>query len=151
MLVRSAIRRLFVCACVLSISAVHAAPSIDLKDFRGRVVYLDFWASWCAPCQQSFPWMQAMQDAYASRGLTVVAVNLDQYRGDAERFLAKYHPSFDVRFDPQGEVAERFKVQGMPTSVIIDRHGVPRFTHIGFRPVDRVAYEEELRRMLAEN
>ena len=113
-------------------------------------MYLDFWASWCAPCLQSFPWMQAMQDAYERRGLTVVAVNLDQFRKDADRFLAKFHPNFDVRFDPHGEVAERFKVQGMPTSVIIDRHGVLRFTHIGFRPVDQAAYEGQLRQLLDE-
>jgi cytochrome c biogenesis protein CcmG/thiol:disulfide interchange protein DsbE len=123
---------------------------VDIGEFRGRVVYLDFWASWCAPCRQSFPWMQAMKDAYESRGLTVLAVNLDQHRGDAERFLAQFHPSFDVRFDPQGTVAERFKVQGMPTGLLIDRHGVVRFTHIGFRPVDAAAYENQLREILAE-
>ena len=146
----SAIRHLWVCVCFLSIAAAHAAPSIDLDAFRGRVVYLDFWASWCAPCLQSFPWMQAMQAAYEPRGLTVVAVNLDQYRKDADRFLAKFHPNFDVRFDPQGEMAERFKIQGMPTGVIIDRHGVARFTHIGFRPAYQAAYEDQLRQVLAE-
>jgi cytochrome c biogenesis protein CcmG/thiol:disulfide interchange protein DsbE len=150
MLSSSAMRRLLVCACLLSITAVRAAPPIDLKDFRGRVVYLDFWASWCAPCLESFPWMQAMQDAYERRGLTVVAVNLDQYRKDADRFLAKFHPNFDVRFDPQGEVAERFKVQGMPTGVLIDRRGVQRFTHVGFRPVDQAVYEGQLRQLLEE-
>jgi thiol-disulfide isomerase/thioredoxin len=130
--------------------AVDASSAVDIGEFRGRVVYLDFWASWCAPCRQSFPWMQAMKDAYESRGLTVLAVNLDQHRGDAERFLAQFHPSFDVRFDPQGTVAERFKVQGMPTGLLIDRHGVVRFTHIGFRPVDAAAYENQLREILAE-
>jgi thiol-disulfide isomerase/thioredoxin len=150
MLIGSVMRNFLACACLLSITAVHAAPSIDLKDFRGRVVYLDFWASWCAPCLQSFPWMQAMQAAYERRGLTVIAVNLDHYRKDAERFLAKFHPNFDVRFDPQGDVAEQFMVQGMPTGVIIDRHGVLRFTHIGFRPADQAAYEDQLRQVLAE-
>jgi hypothetical protein len=80
----------------------------------------------------------------------VVAVNLDQYRQDADRFLAKFHPNFDVRFDPQGEVAERFKVQGMPTGVLIDRRGVQRFTHVGFRPVDQAVYEGQLRQLLEE-
>jgi thiol-disulfide isomerase/thioredoxin len=141
-------------ACFLVAAMAYAAPSIDARpidvsEFRGRVLYLDFWASWCAPCRQSFPWMQAMKDSYGAQGLTVVAVNLDQHRSDAERFLAKFHPNFDVRFDPQGEAAERFKVQGMPTSVIIDRHGVVRFTHIGFRPVDRATYENQLREVLA--
>jgi cytochrome c biogenesis protein CcmG/thiol:disulfide interchange protein DsbE len=150
MLRNSAMRYLVICACLLSVTAAHAAPPIDLNDFRGRVVYLDFWASWCAPCLQSFPWMQAMQDTYQRKGLTVLAVNLDQYRKDADRFLAKFHPNFDVRFDPRGEMAERFKIQGMPTGVIIDRHGVRRFTHIGFRPVDQAAYEDQLRQVLAE-
>jgi peroxiredoxin len=94
--------------------------------------------------------MQAMKDAYEHQGLTVVAVNLDQNRDDAQAFLTQFHPSFDLRFDPQGEVAERFKVQGMPTSMIIDRHGVVRFTHIGFRPVDQAAYENQLREVLTE-
>lgn len=91
-----------------------------------------------------------MKDAHEREGLTVVAVNLDRSQQDAERFLAKFKPNFDVRFDPQGSVAERFKIHGMPTSVIIDRHGVQRFTHIGFRAVDQAAYEDQLRQVLAE-
>jgi cytochrome c biogenesis protein CcmG/thiol:disulfide interchange protein DsbE len=142
-------RQFPVIAFFLMIAGAVAAAPIDVSEFRGRVLYLDFWASWCAPCQQSFPWMQAMKDAYGAQGLSVVAMNLDQHRSDAERFLARFHPNFDVRFDPQGEAAERFKVQGMPTSVIIDRGGVVRFTHIGFRPVDRAIYESELRELLA--
>jgi cytochrome c biogenesis protein CcmG/thiol:disulfide interchange protein DsbE len=135
---------------LLVFSAAYAEPPLDLDSFRGRVVYLDFWASWCAPCRQSFPWMQAMKDAYEHQGLAVVAVNLDRSRDDADAFLAQFHPTFDVRFDPQGKAAERFKVHGMPTSVIIDRHGVVRFTHIGFRPVDEAAYEDQLRGILTE-
>jgi cytochrome c biogenesis protein CcmG/thiol:disulfide interchange protein DsbE len=142
-------RQFPVIAFFLMIAGAVAAAPIDVSEFRGRVLYLDFWASWCAPCQQSFPWMQAMKDAYGAQGLSVVAMNLDQHRSDAERFLARFHPNFDVRFDPQGEAAERFKVQGMPTSVIIDRGGVVRFAHIGFRPVDRAIYESELRELLA--
>jgi peroxiredoxin len=94
--------------------------------------------------------MQAIGVSYEKQGLTVVAVNLDQNSRDAEQFLAKFHPTFDVRFDPQGTSAEYFKVQGMPTSVVIDRHGRVRFTHIGFRPADEAAYDRELRQVLAE-
>ncbi len=147
---RLAMRCLSVCACLLLGLAARADSPLDLDGLRGRVIYLDFWASWCAPCLQSFPWMQAMKDAYERQGLSVVAVNLDQHREDAERFLAKFHPNFDVRFDPQGHEAERFKIQGMPTSLIIDRHGVLRFTHIGFLTVDRDTYENQLRKVLAE-
>jgi cytochrome c biogenesis protein CcmG/thiol:disulfide interchange protein DsbE len=148
-LVRPALRPALM-TCVLWFTAAYAGPPLDLDGFLGRVVYLDFWASWCAPCRQSFPWMQAMKDAYERQGLTVIAVNLDQNRDDANAFLAQFHPNFDVRFDPQGKAAERFKVHGMPTGVIIDRHGVVRFTHIGFRPVDQAAYEDQLRGILAE-
>ncbi|HEY3659164.1 MAG TPA: TlpA disulfide reductase family protein [Steroidobacteraceae bacterium] len=143
-------RSILIVVCFLLAPMAHAASPIDLGEFRGRVLYLDFWASWCAPCQQSFPWLQLMKDTYEGQGLTVVAVNLDQHRSDAERFLARFHPNFDVRFDPLAEAAERFKVQGMPTSMIIDRRGVVRFTHIGFRPVDGTVYENQLREILAE-
>jgi cytochrome c biogenesis protein CcmG/thiol:disulfide interchange protein DsbE len=144
------VRHLLGAALVLSFCNANAAATLDLDSLRGRVVYLDFWASWCAPCRQSFPWMQAMKDAHEHEGLTVVTINLDRSQEDAERFLAKFNPNFDVRFDPQGLVAGRFKIHGMPTSVIIDRHGVQRFTHIGFRAVDQQAYENQLRQVLAE-
>jgi cytochrome c biogenesis protein CcmG, thiol:disulfide interchange protein DsbE len=143
-------RGLFAAAWLFSFTPAHADSPVDFNGYRGRVVYLDFWASWCTPCRQSFPWMQTMKDAYERQGLTVVAVNLDRRREDAEKFLARFHPTFDVRFDPEGQIAEHFRIQGMPSSVIIDRHGVQRYTHIGFRPVDLLAYESELRKILAE-
>ena len=141
---------LLVCTGLLFIGPSHASAPLDLDGFLGQVIYLDFWASWCVPCRQSFPWMQAMKNAYGRQGLTVIAVNLDHDRAEAEQFLHRFHPDFAVQFDPQGTFAERFKVAGMPTSVIIDRRGVARFTHIGFRPADREAYENELRALLAE-
>jgi peroxiredoxin len=94
--------------------------------------------------------MQQMQDAYRARGLVVIAVDVDRKRQDAERFLANFHPTFAVEFDPKGELAEHFGVQGMPTGFVVDRSGVVRFTHIGFRPVDRARYEEQLQQVLNE-
>jgi peroxiredoxin len=94
--------------------------------------------------------METMKSAYAAQGLEIVAVNLDSDRGDAEKFLKRFHPTFDVRFDPRGELAEQYKVAGMPMSMLIDRHGVTRFTHVGFRPVDGAIYEAQLRELLAE-
>jgi thiol-disulfide isomerase/thioredoxin len=129
---------------------VLAASSLDLSSFRGRVVYLDFWASWCAPCRQSFPWMETLKRTYGDQGLEVITVNLDTDRADADKFLKQFHPTFDVRFDPKGELAEFYKVHGMPASVLIDRHGVTRFAHVGFRPVDGTIYEAQLRELLAE-
>lgn len=92
-----------------------------------------------------------MNSTYAAGGLTVVSINVDQNRADAERFLMRFHPQFDVRFDPTGALAEQYKVTGMPTSFILDRHGTVRFTHVGFLPVDEKQYEREIRELLAEH
>ena|ERR1700722_7188560 len=132
------------------VAPVHAAASLDLTGLRGRVVYIDFWASWCGPCRQSFPWMESMKSTYEAQGLEIVAVNLDRDRADADRFLNQFHPTFNVRFDPEGDLATFYRVQGMPSSVLIYRHGVARFTHVGFRPVDGAIYEAQLRELLAE-
>jgi cytochrome c biogenesis protein CcmG/thiol:disulfide interchange protein DsbE len=137
--------------CLFLVMPSHAAAPLDLSAHRGRVVYLDFWASWCGPCKQSFPWMESLKSAYGGQGLEIVAVNLDTTRADADRFLNQFHPTFDVRFDPKGELAEYYGVQGMPVSILIDRHGVTRFTHVGFRPIDGAAYEAQVRELLAEH
>jgi cytochrome c biogenesis protein CcmG, thiol:disulfide interchange protein DsbE len=137
--------------CLFLVMPSHAAAPLDLSALRGRVVYLDFWASWCGPCKQSFPWMESLKSAYGGQGLEIVAVNLDTSRADADRFLNQFHPTFDVRFDPKGELAEYYGVQGMPVSILIDRHGVTRFTHVGFRPIDGAAYEAQVRELLAEH
>jgi thiol-disulfide isomerase/thioredoxin len=138
-----------VCNSALVRAALAKAP-LDLHALIGRVVYLDFWASWCTPCRQSFPWMQALQDSYRRSGLTVVAVNLDHESSDAERFLQQYPVNFRVVLDPDGDLAERFRVVGMPSSRLIDRHGVVRFTHIGFQIQEQVLYEQQIRQLLAE-
>jgi cytochrome c biogenesis protein CcmG, thiol:disulfide interchange protein DsbE len=136
--------------CLTAFVPVYAASSLDLTSLGGRVVYLDFWASWCGPCRQSFPWMETLKSTYGAQGLEIITVNLDGDRADADKFLKQFHPTFDVRFDPKGKLAEFYKVQGMPSSVLIDRHGVTRFTHVGFRPVDGPVYEAQVRQLLAE-
>jgi thiol-disulfide isomerase/thioredoxin len=130
--------------------SAQAAPVVDLQPLRGQVVYLDFWASWCVPCRQSFPWMEAAQAAHASGGLKVIAVSVDTQRADADRFLSRMPHTFDIRFDPQGTLAEQYHLQGMPSSLLIDRRGVVRYTHVGFRPGDDARLEAQLRLLLAE-
>jgi cytochrome c biogenesis protein CcmG/thiol:disulfide interchange protein DsbE len=136
--------------CLTALVPVYADSPLDLSSFRGRVVYLDFWASWCGPCRQSFPWMETMKSTYAAQGLEIITVNLDRDRADADKFLKQFHPTLAVRFDPAGDLAELYKVQGMPSSMLIDRHGATRFTHVGFRPVDGAIYEAQVRELLAE-
>ena len=145
-----AVQRVVCCVCLLSASLLQASAPNDLSEFRGRVVYLDFWASWCGPCRQSFPWMENLKNTYGAQGLEIVTVNLDRERADADKFLKQFHPTFDVRFDPEGDLAEYYKLHGMPSSMLIDRHGVTRFTHVGFRPIDGPIYESQVRELLSE-
>lgn len=121
---------------------------VDLAALKGRVVYLDFWASWCGPCRKSFPWMSDLQARYASQGLSVVAVNLDEDHAQVEKFLAAYPPGFTVAYDPKGTSAEHYDVQGMPSSYLIDRAGRIRARHVGFREADSAAREAEVRKLL---
>jgi len=96
---------------------------VSLEALRGRLVYVDFWASWCAPCQASFPWLQAMHDRYASKGLTIVAINLDKFRDAADEFLRLHPAPFLVAFDPTGGTAAAYDVGAMPSSYLIDPAG----------------------------
>ena len=136
--------------CAATASAAAEPDPAELSSLRGKVVYLDFWASWCVPCRQSFPWMNELQKRYADRGLTIIAVNLDHERADADEFLHRLAPGFQIRFDPDGDWARHFGVQGMPTSVLLDRSGRSRFTHIGFRAADAAQYEQQIQQLLVE-
>jgi len=123
---------------------------LDLSQYEGQVVYLDFWASWCAPCQQSFPWMMQLQDELADQGLVVITVNVDRDRSAADRFLAQTGSELPVIYDPKGEIAADYELEGMPSSYIYDREGVLRSTHVGFHPDKVDAVEAELQALLAE-
>ncbi len=125
-----------------------ASGTLKLDQFRGSVVYLDFWASWCAPCRQSFPWMNSMQSKYGGQGLKIIAVNLDAKADDSRRFLAAVPASFAIAFDPQGLLARRFEVQGMPSSVLIGRDGKVVLQHVGFNEASRDKLEASIRATL---
>ncbi len=135
---------------VASIEPARATPALELASLRGQVVYVDFWASWCGPCRHSFPWMQQMLRTYGPGGFSVVTINVDRERADAERFLKAYGPALDVRYDPEGNLARQYGVQGMPTSFLIDRQGRQRFLHKGFVGSDAPTYEQQIRTLLAE-
>jgi thiol-disulfide isomerase/thioredoxin len=114
----------------------------DLAAYRGQVIYLDFWASWCGPCIKSFPWMNAMQTKYANMGFKVISINLDEDLKDAKRFLKQYPANFEVFYDPDGQIAEQLNVSGMPTSIIIDRAGRVHSQHVGFNLSKSDYYEQ---------
>jgi len=122
----------------------HSSAVLDLAPSRGRVVLVDFWASWCAPCRESFPWMSEMLRKYGERGLDIVAVNLDEDRAVADAFLAQRPAGFRIVHDPEGRIASDFDIRTMPTSVLFDREGQPALVHAGFRTEDAVAYEKDI-------
>lgn len=129
-----------------------AAPTWPLlQSLHGKVVLVDFWASWCAPCRRSFPWMNDLQQRHAAQGLVVVAVNVDQDRALANAFLREIPVSFRLEYDPAGALAEQFHVQAMPTSFLIDRRGTVRGRHAGFREAQRAERETQIQQLLEES
>lgn len=140
-----------------SMAAFNQAPAIDLpgtdgnvqlEDYRGKVVYLDFWASWCEPCKKSFPWMHQMKANYADQGFEIVAVNLDKDRKLANEFLKLVDVNFQVAFDNSGKTASRYKLRGMPSSYLIDRDGKVHASHVGFRDKDKSDLEQAIKSLL---
>ena len=119
--------------------------TIALDELRGRVVYLDFWASWCGPCRRSFPWMNEIEQRYAAKGLTVVAINVDAKREDAERFLQQYPAKFAIVYDASGTTPRAYDVKAMPSSYLIDRKGKITRVEQGFLDEKRAALEENIR------
>jgi len=115
--------------------------NVKLSALRGKLVYLDFWASWCGPCKRSFPWMNEMQKRYGAQGLQVVAVNLDAKHGDALDFLASTPATFTIGFDPAAGVARSYGVKGMPSSLLIGADGRVIALHEGFNDNDRAELE----------
>lgn len=143
-------------ACLLvvllrAITPAHAdTPLLDLTRFRGQVVVLDFWASWCAPCRRSIPWLNEMQAKYRDRGLVVIGVNVDQERGDAERFLVDTPSHFMIVYDAGGQLPKQYGIEAMPSSFIFDRTGKLATKHVGFQNARRDEYEQELRALLGD-
>jgi cytochrome c biogenesis protein CcmG, thiol:disulfide interchange protein DsbE len=105
---------------------------ITLSDFKGQIVYLDFWASWCGPCKKSFPWMNAMQSKFGPSGFKIIAVNLDADTEDGKRFLKTVPANFDIAFDARGVTPRQYQVKGMPSSILIGRDGKIVLQHAGF-------------------
>jgi cytochrome c biogenesis protein CcmG, thiol:disulfide interchange protein DsbE len=146
-------RRLMFALLILGAIAVAPAASPDddplgLDLLKGKVVYVDFWASWCAPCRESFPWMNRMQSELGHDGLVIIAVNVDREHADAEQFLRSHAAQFRIVYDPQGRLPEKFAVRGMPTSFLIDRNGHIQSRHEGFFIKDSDALARQVRTLV---
>ncbi|WGO97363.1 TlpA disulfide reductase family protein [Saccharophagus degradans] len=125
----------------------EAAPSIPgLEQYKGKPVLIDFWASWCEPCQESFPWMNEIKAQYPD--LEIIAINLDEEKATAEAFLKNNTADFKVMFDPEGVLAEKYQVDGMPSSYLVDRNGNIVKHHVGFFADKKGDYENDIKKVL---
>tara|TARA_B100001094_G_scaffold2863_1_gene2567 strand:+ start:1156 stop:1665 length:510 start_codon:yes stop_codon:yes gene_type:complete len=126
-------------------------PNISLKGLEGKTLFIDFWASWCAPCITSLPLYNEIYDKYQDQGLEVIAVNVDNPIEDGLDFLLDTPLDFLIPQDPEGDVSEMFGVIGMPSSYLVSPDGNVRLVHMGFRNGDIDIIEEEIQKVLAEN
>ena len=119
--------------------------TLALSSLHGKVVLLDVWASWCGPCKQELPMLDAIAGRLHRRGVEVLAVSVDQERENVDKFLeAKGHWSLTVAHDPKGAIADTFQPDKMPTSYVIDRQGIIRYVNSGFAPEDAREIERRL-------
>ena len=158
----------FLCAAVLvlclrhgpaaALEAGQAAPEIQLKDlsgkpvalssFKGKVVVVDFWASWCGPCKQSMPFLEKLSKTYKDKGLIVLGVNIDNDAKSAKKFLDEVRVSFTIVSDADKKVAKAYAPPTMPSSYLVDREGKIRRVHAGFRAGDTKSLEGEIQKLL---
>ncbi|HEX5792442.1 MAG TPA: TlpA disulfide reductase family protein [Rheinheimera sp.] len=134
----------------ISLTELEGSPLQSVDQLHGKVVLVDFWASWCGPCRKSFPWLNRMQQQYSADGLLVLAVNEDSERSEAMRFLQQQPAQFAVLYDEAGALAQQYQLMGMPSSFLIDKKGQIRYRHIGFKQADIAGYEAKIRQLLAE-
>jgi thiol-disulfide isomerase/thioredoxin len=133
-----------------ALSNIDSSEKIDLQKFKGKVVYVDFWASWCGPCVESFPYMNTLDSELKDKGLQVLGVNLDENKEDAQTFLKKSPPEFLVAADIDSQCAKDFEVKAMPSTYLVDRKGVIRAVHYGFRAGEAKEFRSKVEELLAE-
>ena len=121
-----------------------------LSQYKGQVVMVNFWATWCGPCQQEMPLLDQMYKKYKPAGFTLIGVNVDKESPAVKELLARKPVSFPVLLDPANQVSKAYHVDEMPSSVIIDRKGQIRYIHRGYRPGDENDYQDRIRQLIRE-
>jgi thiol-disulfide isomerase/thioredoxin len=135
-------------APVFSAHRLDADANLSLSDYRGKVVYLDFWASWCGPCQTAMPLIESLRSEFPDTQFQVLAVNVDQDPEKAKSFLSHHKVGYPSVSDPEGHLPSTYGLKTMPTSYLIDRNGVVRYVHAGFRASDVDGLRNEIRTLL---
>ena len=132
-------------------SIYEGQPNIALSNLEGKTLYIDFWASWCAPCITSLPQYNDLYKTYKQDGLEIIAINVDNPIEDCLDFLIDTPLDFLIPQDPEGDAAELFGVIGMPSSYLISPEGNVELVHMGFRNGDIDIIEEEIKKVLTAN
>lgn len=128
----------------------NAEGDLSMSDFRGKVTYVDFWASWCGPCRLSLPALNSLNDEFADDPVQFLAISIDVVEEDAWDFLKRYSVDYPVVIDTEGDIARMFAVDGMPSGYLLDAEGRVREIHIGFKRGDEQKLAESIKKMLAE-
>jgi thiol-disulfide isomerase/thioredoxin len=128
----------------------RGGSTIQLSQFKGQVVMINFWASWCVPCRQEMPLLDSIYKKYKPLGFTLLSVNVEPEQKDAEKFLQQTPVTFPVVFDAKSTVSGLYNVQGMPTTVFIDRKGNVRLMHVSYKTGDENLYMDQIRSLLRE-
>jgi len=123
---------------------------VRLSELRGQVVMINFWATWCGPCRQEMPLLQQLQAKYEPLGFTLLGINVESDSAVAQTWLKGVPVSFPILFDRGNEVAGRFGVEGMPSTVFVDRAGNVRYVHRGYKPGDEATYADMIHSLVKE-
>jgi peroxiredoxin len=121
-----------------------------LSQYKGQVVMVNFWATWCGPCQQEMPLLDQMYKKFKPAGFTLIGVNVDKEAAPVKDLMARKPVSFPVLLDPANQVSKAYHVDEMPSSVIIDRKGEIRYIHRGYKPGDENEYQDRIRQLIKE-
>ena len=124
--------------------------NVRLAELRGDVVMLNFWATWCGPCRQEMPLLEKLSQRYRDLGFTLVGINVEEDASGMEKFLKDVPVSFTILRDGENKVAKQYGVDGMPSTVIIDRNGVVRYIHRGYKPGEEAQYEQQVKQRVME-
>ena len=120
--------------------AAKGGSNVSLAQYKGQVVMINFWASWCGPCRQEMPLLESMYKKYNKLGFTLLGVNVEPDSKAADEWLKATPVSFPILFDTDSKVSKLYEVAGMPSTVIIDRNGNVRMLHRGYKPGDENEY-----------
>jgi peroxiredoxin len=130
--------------------AALSGQQAALSQYKGQVVMVNFWATWCGPCQQEMPLLDQMYKKYKPAGFTLIGVNVDKEAPAVKDLMARKPVSFPVLLDPANQVSKAYHVDEMQSSVLIDRKGEIRYIHRGYRPGDENEYQDRIRQLIRE-